>query len=81
MDAETIAVNYSARGSGLELGQLERHLQSQLNGRVRHLQIVLHEKGVVLRGVSSTYYGKQLAQHSVMEALNQPILANEIEVT
>jgi hypothetical protein len=63
------------------LGQLESRLQCQLNGRVRNLQLVLHNSGLVLRGVSRTYYGKQLAQHVVMETLDLPIVANEIEVS
>jgi hypothetical protein len=62
------------------LDRVETRLQNELNGRVRNLQIVLHDRGIVLRGLARTYYSKQLAQHAVMDALNLPIIANEIEV-
>lgn len=64
-----------------ELDQLEVHLQSQLNGRVRDFRLVPRGRGLILRGRSRSYYGKQLAQHAVMDAVNLPIVANEIEVT
>jgi hypothetical protein len=64
-----------------ELDQLEVHLQGQLNGRVRDLRLVPRGRGLILRGRSRSYYGKQLAQHAVMEAVSLPIVANEIEVT
>ena len=64
-----------------ELDQLEIHLQCQLNGRVRDFRLVARGRGLILRGRSRSYYGKQLAQHAVMEAVNLPIVANEIEVT
>jgi hypothetical protein len=35
----------------------------------------------VLRGVTRTYYAKQLAQHAVMQLTDLPIHANEIDVT
>ena len=60
--------------------QLETHVQSRLNGRVRHFRLVDHGSGLVLRGHARTYYAKQLAQHEVMEATALPILANEIQV-
>ena len=44
-----------------EIEQLETHLQSRLSGQVRDLQIVLHDDGLILRGVAHTYYAKQLA--------------------
>jgi hypothetical protein len=60
--------------------QLQAHLQSRLLGKVRSLQLILQDQGLILRGQSHTYYAKQLAQHAVMEAAELPILANEIEV-
>lgn len=44
------------------------------------LTLVLHERGLILRGRAATYHVKQLAQHAVMERARVPILANEIEV-
>ena len=68
----------AASQEGLE--QIELRLQCRLGGRVRNLRLVLHGDGVVLRGLTRTYYGKQLAQHAVMETVPWPIVANEIEV-
>ena len=62
------------------LGKLEGHIQRRLNGRVRDLRLSVRDDGVVLEGQTHTYYAKQLAQHAVMEAIDLPILANEIEV-
>ena len=63
-----------------EIEQLETHLQSRLSGQVRDLQIVLHDDGLILRGVAHTYYAKQLAQHAAMKASTMRVVANEIEV-
>ena len=63
-----------------EMEQLETHVQSRLNGRVRDFRLVVRGCGLVLTGRARTYYAKQLAQHAVMEATALPILANEIEV-
>jgi len=42
---------------------------------------MVKESGLVLRGRSSTYYAKQMAQQVAMEMTGMPILANEIEVS
>ena len=60
--------------------ELEAHIQSRLGGQVREFQLVVLDKGLILRGHAHTYYAKQLAQQGVMEATRLPILANEIEV-
>jgi hypothetical protein len=49
-------------------------------GHVREFQLVVVDRGLILRGRAHTYYAKQLAQHAVMDATGLPILANEIEV-
>jgi hypothetical protein len=64
-----------------EMEQLETHVQSRLNGRVRHFRLVVRGCGLILMGQAHTYYAKQLAQHAVMEATALPILANEINVS
>lgn len=64
-----------------EIAQLEARVQCQLNGRVRDFELILQDRGLVLRGHVHTYYAKQLAQHAVMQATGLPILANEIEVS
>jgi hypothetical protein len=60
--------------------QLETHVQSRLNGRVRNFRLLVRGCGLVLTGQVCTYYARQLAQHAVMEATAFPILANEIDV-
>jgi hypothetical protein len=60
--------------------QLESQIQARLGSRVRRLRVVCLNHGVILQGSARTYYGKQLAQHLVMEITSLPILANEIEV-
>jgi hypothetical protein len=63
------------------VAELEAHVQCRLSGQVRDFQLVVADKGILLRGQAHTYYVKQLAQHAVMEATRLPILANEIEVS
>ena len=62
------------------LEEIQADMQRRLNGRVRELRLSLRDGGLVLEGFAPTYYGKQLAQHVVMESLDVPIRANEIEV-
>ena len=79
MNDATIDERIGLTGGGA-IEQLEAHLQSRLNGRVRDLRLLVRGQGLVLQGCAATYYAKQLAQHAVMEATGRPILANEIEV-
>ena len=55
-------------------------LRSRLGNSVRNFQMSASEDGLVLRGVTGTYYGKQMAQEVVMEVSGLSILANDIEV-
>lgn len=61
--------------------RIATHLQARLGSRVRDLRVMRENNGVVLHGRVNTYHAKQLAQHSVMEITDLPIVANEIEVT
>jgi hypothetical protein len=67
-------------GSPTEIEQLQARVQSRLGGRVRELQVVRLDDGLVLKGQTRTFHEKQLAQHALMKATRRPILANEIEV-
>ena len=58
----------------------EAVLKQRLCGRVRELRVLVRAEGVVLRGASANYYGKQLAQHLAHQLFRLPIFANEIEV-
>jgi len=61
--------------------QLESLVRARSYGRVHDLRVERHGAGLVLRGRTSTYYVKQLAQEAVLAAGGLPLLANEIEVT
>jgi hypothetical protein len=63
------------------LVHIEEQVRCRLTGRVRDFQLLVRDRGLVLRGHTHTYYAKQLAQHAVMETTNSPIQANEIEVS
>ena len=79
-------MNYLAPESTIDLTemsettQIEARIRSRLSGRIRGLQVLRENNGLILRGRTPTYYAKQLAQHAVMAATDLPILANEIEV-
>ena len=59
---------------------LETLVQRRMGARVRKLRVIIRHDGVVLQGLASTYYAKQLAQHAAMDLADLPIVANEIEV-
>jgi hypothetical protein len=63
-----------------QLDWLQTHVQGKLRGRVNDLRILHRNGGLVLRGTSFSFYGKQLAQEAVMAASDLTILANEIQV-
>jgi hypothetical protein len=50
-----------------QLARIEEHVRCRLTGRVRELQLVVRDHGLVLRGHTHTYYAKQLTQQAVME--------------
>ncbi len=60
--------------------ELEQCVQRRTNRRVRQLAIELFPDRVVLRGLVSTYYVKQLAQHGVRDLLPSVSLENAIVV-
>ena len=62
------------------VSQIERRILEKTAGRVRNLRIHLAGDCVVLHGCSNTYYGKQLAQHGVLEVLPEANVTNAIEV-
>jgi hypothetical protein len=49
--------------------ELEEQVQVRTNRQVRNLSIELRPGRVVLRGQTSSYYVKQLAQHEVLGSL------------
>jgi hypothetical protein len=63
-----------------ELAQLEADIQDRLRHYVCDFRMTVQNGGLVLYGLTRTYYGKQLAQHGVMERSRLPIRANNIDV-
>jgi hypothetical protein len=72
--------SHATDSNGLE--HLQRAVQDEMGSRVRAFELVRRDDGgLILKGRTRTYYAKQMAQHLVMRSSNEPILANEIEVT
>jgi hypothetical protein len=63
-----------------QIEKLARDLQRRLGGRIRDLRLLVRGTGLVLLGQADTHHAKQLVQHAVMEEIDLPLLANEIEV-
>ena len=60
--------------------ELERFVQDRTGRRVHDLAVEVCPEGVVIRGRTSTYYVKQLAQHGIREVLPDVSLENAIVV-
>jgi hypothetical protein len=60
--------------------ELERRVHDRTGRRIRNLAIELGAGHVVLRGLATTYYAKQLAQHGIRDLLPQIRLENAIVV-
>jgi hypothetical protein len=60
--------------------QVEALVKQKLQGRAWDIRLIIEDGGVILQGRARTYYAKQLAQHVVMEFIQLPIRANQIEV-
>ena len=63
-----------------ELTELESRVADQLNGQVRHFRVFACDGGILLKGRARTYHAKQMAQHIVMKASKQRIVANQMDV-
>jgi hypothetical protein len=59
---------------------LERQVLSRTGRRIRDLAVELHPERIVLRGVTQSYYIKQLAQHGVRDMMPNVRLENAIVV-
>jgi hypothetical protein len=69
-----------ARHRALEIAVRQR-IESRLMGRVRNLLVRALDGVVILEGECTTYYTKQLAQHTAMGILDDEQLENSITVT
>lgn len=59
---------------------LEHRVRQRTGRRIRNLRIELSPERVVLRGQTTSYYVKQLAQHGIRDILPQLRLENTIAV-
>ncbi len=60
--------------------ELESHIKVRTGRRVQNLECELSPGRVVLRGRTSTFHVKQLAQHTVRDLLPETQLENAIVV-
>ncbi len=60
--------------------QIEQAVQSRTGGRVRGLRVHVVDGCVIISGRTSTYYNKQLVTHAAMEAADDALVMNEVEV-
>jgi len=60
---------------------IRQRIDSRLMGRVRNLLVRVVNGGVILEGECTTYYTKQLAQHTAMGILEDEQLENLIVVS
>jgi hypothetical protein len=65
---------------GEDVRRLEAWVRQRLRGRVAGLRLRAHDDGLILCGRTTTYYVKQLAQHTLLTATDLRLVANEIEV-
>ena len=60
--------------------ELERSVLRRTNRRVRQLSIEVRPERIILRGRTSTYHVKQLAQHGILELVPHLPVENSIAV-
>ena len=60
--------------------QIEQAVQTRTGGRVRGLRVHVVDGCVIISGRTSTYYNKQLVTHAAMEAADDVLVMNEVEV-
>jgi hypothetical protein len=59
---------------------IKHRIHSRTHGRVWNLHVEFNGPSIILRGRTSTYYTKQLAQHGVLDVLTSSPVVNNIEV-
>jgi hypothetical protein len=62
------------------LCELEHQVQTRTGRRIRQLAIELRAGGVIIHGLASSYYVKQLAQHGIRDLLPNVQVENAITV-
>jgi len=60
--------------------QLERHIHSETLRQVRHLDVRLEDRHLVVRGAAPSYYVRQIAEQAALELVPWHELDLEISV-
>jgi uncharacterized RmlC-like cupin family protein len=60
--------------------RIEAAVQTRTGGRIRGLQVRVDNGEIVISGRVSTYYTKQLVTHAAMEAGDELLVTNDVEV-
>lgn len=60
--------------------QIQQVVQTRTGGRVRGLRVQVVDRYVIVSGQTSTYYNKQLVTHAAMEAADDALVQNDVEV-
>lgn len=79
-ESENVYLHAGSSTTPLDAVEIERAVRERTVGRVRDVRVEVGDDGVLLTGLSSSFYGKQLAQHAVMELIGTTPLFNEIVV-
>jgi hypothetical protein len=82
MRVDSSALVHTATSESLDelIARVERIVRCRTGGRVHDLRVDADDSSVVLSGVCSTYYAKQLATHAALDEAAGYTLSNEIEV-
>jgi hypothetical protein len=62
------------------VSRIERIVRCRTGGRIRDLRVDVSEDNVVISGVATTYYAKQLVTHAALDEIPGRMLTNAIEV-
>jgi len=60
--------------------RIERIVRCRTGGRIRDLRVDVSADSVVISGVASTYYAKQLVTHAALDEITDRVLTNAVEV-
>ena len=59
---------------------VERMVRSRTGGSIRNLKVEVAGGEIIISGITTTYYNKQLATHAALSALDDANLTNDIRV-
>jgi hypothetical protein len=62
------------------VARIERIVRCRTGGRIRDLHVDVSEESVIISGVATTYYAKQLVTHAALDEIPGRALTNAIEV-